>query len=86
MGLKFKQNASESDRIEAVEHYFGELMRDSILGVSCKHKQINGKNAVYAFLTYWAEDEGEPPTSEELVIFKGNSDEFESVETVRDIE
>ena len=80
-----KQNATDAERIEAAERYFDELLRDSYLGISCNHKQINNKNVVEVFISYPNEDGGKNFSSEELIIFKGNSDEIESEETIREI-
>ena len=81
----FKQNATDAERIEAAEKYFDELLRDSYSGISCNHKQINNKNLVEVFISYPNEDGGKNFSSEELIIFKGNSDEIESEETIREI-
>ena len=81
----FKQDATDAERIEAVEKYFDELLRDSYAGISCNHKQINKKNVVEVFISYPNEDGGKNFSSEELITFKGNSDEIESEETIREI-
>ena len=81
----FKKYATDAERIEAAEKYFDELLRDSYAGISCNHKQINKKNVVEVFISYPNEDEGKNFSSEELIIFKGNSDEIESEETIREI-
>ena len=81
----FKQDATDTERIEAAEKYFDELLRDSYSGISCNHKQINKKNVVEVFISYPNEDGGKNFSSEELIIFKGNSDEIESEETIREI-
>ena len=81
----FKQNATDAERVEAAEKYFDELLRDSYAGISCNHKQINKKNVVEVFISYPNEDGGKNFSSEELIIFKGNSDEIESEETIREI-
>jgi len=81
----FKQDATDAERIEAAEKYFDELLRDSYAGISCNHKQINKKNVVEVFISYPNEDGGKNFSSEELIIFKGNSDEIESEETIREI-
>ena len=81
----FKQNATDAERIDAAEKYFDELLRDSYSGISCNHKQINNKNLVEVFISYPNEDGGKNFSSEELIIFKGNSDEIESEETIREI-
>ena len=80
-----KQNATDAERIEAAERYFDELLRDSYSGISCNHKQIKNKNVVEVFISYPNEDGGKNFSSEELIIFKGNSDEIESEETIREI-
>ena len=81
----FKKDATDAERIKAAEKYFDELLRDSYAGISCKHKQINKKNVVEVFISYPNEDGGKNFSSEELIIFKGNSDEIESEETIREI-
>ena len=81
----FKQNATDAERVEAAEKYFDELLMDSYAGISCNHKQINKKNVVEVFISYPNEDGGKNFSSEELIIFKGNSDEIESEETIREI-
>ena len=81
----FKQDATDAERVEAAEKYFDELLRDSYSGISCNHKQINKKNVVEVFISYPNEDGGKNFSSEELIIFKGNSDEIESEETIREI-
>ena len=81
----FKKDATDAERIEATEKYFDELLRDSYAGISCNHKQINKKNVVEVFISYPNEDGGKNFSSEELIIFKGNSDEIESEETIREI-
>jgi hypothetical protein len=81
----FKQNASDQERVEAAEKYFDELLRDSYGGINCKHKNVAGKNVVEVFIVYPAENGGDCLTSEELITFKGNSDEFDEVETLREI-
>ena len=81
----FKQDATDAERVEAAEKYFDELLRDSYAGISCNHKQINKKNVVEVFISYPNEDGGKNFSSEELIIFKGNSDEIESEETIREI-
>ena len=81
----FKQDATDAERIKAAEKYFDELLRDSYAGISCNHKQINKKNVVEVFISYPNEDGGKNFSSEELIIFKGNSDEIESEETIREI-
>ena len=81
----FKQDATDAERIQAAEKYFDELLRDSYAGISCNHKQINKKNVVEVFISYPNEDGGKNFSSEELIIFKGNSDEIESEETIREI-
>ena len=81
----FKQDATDAERIKAAEKYFDELLRDSYAGISCNHKQINKKNVVEVFILYPNEDGGKNFSSEELIIFKGNSDEIESEETIREI-
>jgi hypothetical protein len=81
--LMFKENATDEERIEAVEKYFDELLRDLLGGLYCEHKNVDGKNTVHAHINYTAEDGEENPNSIELIIFKGNSDEFESVETIK---
>ena len=81
----YKKDATDAERIEAAEKYFDELLRDSYLGISCNHKQINKKNVVEVFISYPNEDGGKNFYSEELIIFKGNSDEIESEETIREI-
>lgn len=81
----FKINATDAERIEAAEKYFDELLRDSYSGISCNHKQINNKNVVEVFISYPNEDGGKNFSSEELITFKENSDEFESEETIREI-
>jgi hypothetical protein len=81
----FKKDATDAERIKAAEKYFDELLRDSYAGISCNHKQINKKNVVEVFISYPNEDGGKNFSSEELIIFKGNSDEIESEETIREI-
>ena len=81
----FKKDATDAERIKAAENYFDELLRDSYAGISCNHKQINKKNVVEVFISYPNEDGGKNFSSEELIIFKGNSDEIESEETIREI-
>jgi len=81
----FKKDATDAERIKAAEKYFDELLRDSYAGISCRHKQINKKNVVEVFISYPNEDGGKNFSSEELIIFKGNSDEIESEETIREI-
>jgi len=81
----FKQNATDQERIEAVEKYFDELLRDLLGGLYCEHKNVDGENIVQAHINNTAEDGEENPSSIESITFKGNSDEFESVETIREI-
>ena len=81
----FKKDATDAERIEAAEKYFDELLRDSYSGIFCNHKQINNKNVVEVFILYPDENGGKGFSSEELITFKGNSDEFESEETIREI-
>ena len=83
----FKQNATDQERVEAAEKYFDELLRDSHGGINCEHRNIAGKNVVKVFIVYPADDGGDCLTSEELITFKGkgNSDEFDEVETLREI-
>tara|TARA_B100001559_G_C16165595_1_gene468363 strand:- start:120 stop:371 length:252 start_codon:yes stop_codon:yes gene_type:complete len=81
----FNKDATDAERVEAAEKYFDELLRDSYAGISCNHKQINNKNVVEVFISYPNEDGGKNFSSEELIIFKGNSDEIESEETIREI-
>lgn len=81
----FKKDATDAERIEAAEKYFDELLRDYYSGISCNHKQINKKNVVEVFISYPNEDGGKSFSSEELITFKGNSNEFESEQTIREI-
>ena len=81
--LMFKENATNVERIEAVEKYFDELLRDILGGIYCEHKNVDGKNIVHAHINYTAEDGEENPSSIESITFKGNSDEFELVETIK---
>jgi|TARA_B100001964_G_C14009041_1_gene498439 hypothetical protein len=81
----FKKNATDEERVEAAEKYFDELLRNCYSGLVSEHKNVNGKNTVEVYVMYPAENVGENPSSLELITFKGNSDEFESVETIREI-
>jgi hypothetical protein len=81
---KYKtNNAIDGERIEAVEKYFDEHLRDGLGGLYCEHKNVDGKNIVHAHINYTTEDGEENPNSIESITLKGNSEEFESIETIK---
>ena len=81
----FKENATDEDRINVVEKMYDELLRDLSEGVSGEHRVVDGKNVVDALICYASNDEGERATSIERCYFKGNSDELEKTETIKEI-
>lgn len=81
----FKENATDEDRINTVEKMYDELLRDLSAGVSGEHKVVDGKNVVDALICYAPNDEGQRETSIERSYFKGNSDETEKTETIKEI-
>ena len=83
--IMFKQNATDEDRINAVEQLYDELLRDLSAGVCGEHKVVDGKNVVDALICYAPNDDGESETSIERCYFKGTSDELDKTETIREI-
>ena len=81
----FKENATNEDQIDAVEKMYDELLRDLSEGVCGEHRVVDGKNVVDALICYAPNDEGQRETSIERWYFKGNSDEMEKTETIKEI-
>ena len=81
----FNENATNEDQIDAVEKMYDELLRDLSAGVSGEHKVVDGKNVVDALICYAPNDDGESETSIERWYFKGDSDELDKTETIKEI-